>query len=57
MDADSVWMEAADKGALNAFKSIFSLLPEFVARRLMPQRLVVLPHVSYLAYTQCRSSR
>ena len=65
VDADNVWMEVADdEGALAlalnprfTTQSIFSLMPEFITRRLMPQRLVVLPHESYLTYTQSRSSR
>ena len=56
VDADNIWMESSDEGAL-AVRSMLSLLPEFITRRLMPQRLVVLPHESYMAYAQSRSSR
>ena len=50
-------MEAVDEGALAFVSSIFSLMPDFLTSRLRPRRLVVLPHESYLAYTQSRCGK
>ena len=57
VDSNSVCMAAEDEESSLATKSVLSLLPEFITRRLMPQRLVILPHESYLEYTRSRSER
>ena len=57
VDPDSVCMEEASEESSLADKSMFSLLPEFITRRLIPLRLVILPHESYLEYTRSRFRR